>query len=165
MVGERRLDGVPGAPGGHTLCGQFLTLLCRGQKVAFHPRGWAAGHLVTAFLDIARDIFFSFIAVKFHLVGFRPVFPERLGIPLAPSAVQGLPQPLDTPYLPKLTSPGHCSISLIHSTSIHGTPTGHWDPEGEAWVTMQTAGQAQSRSFSPVWYKSAKGLGGHSRST
>lgn len=44
--GGRGLDGVPGAPGGHTLGGWFLTL--RGRFLSI-PRGWAAGHLVTAF--------------------------------------------------------------------------------------------------------------------
>lgn len=110
--GVRGLDGVPGAPGGHTLCGRFLTLLCGGQKVTFHSPGLGCRPPGHRLLRYCQGPFFSFIAVKFHLVGFRPVFPERPGIPLAPSAVQGLPQPPGH----SLPSKAHIPRPLLHFT-------------------------------------------------
>lgn len=39
-----------------------------------------------------RQGVFSFIPFEFHFVGFKPAFPERYGIPLAPPAGGGLSQ-------------------------------------------------------------------------
>lgn len=133
--GERELDEVPGGPGGHTLPGGSLTLLWGEQKVTLHSPGLGCRPPGHSFLGYRQRNFFSF-TVKFHLVGFRPLFPERSGIPLTPSAGQGLSQPPGHSSLARLTSSGHCSTSFVHSASLHGTPPGHGGPEAEVWFTI-----------------------------
>lgn len=93
--GERGLDGVTRAPGGHTFPGWCLTLPWGGQEVTFQSSELGCRPPGHSLLGHCRGIL-SFIPVKIHLFGFRPVFPERDGIPLAPSGEQGLSQ-----------SPGH----------------------------------------------------------
>lgn len=96
----------------------FQSLLQGGQEVTFHSPGQGCrppGH----YLPGPSQEDFSFIPVKFHLVGFRPVFAERgMGFLWLRQLARDFPRPLNTPSLLRLASPGYHCISFTHPTSI-----------------------------------------------
>lgn len=133
--------------------------------VPFHSPGLGCRPPGHSLLRYCQGHFFSFIAVKFHLVGFRPVFPERSGIPLAPSAAQGLPQPPGH----SLPSKAHIPRPLLHSThSFNKHPwNAHWalGPRGRGTSHNTDSWTSTADPLSPAWHTYAKGSGGHRRST
>ena len=68
------------------------TLLQGGQEVTFHSSGLGCRPPGHRLLEYCQGDF-SFILVKFHLVGFKPAFPEWYGILLVLPTGQSLSQP------------------------------------------------------------------------